>query len=120
MLMTGFPEAPARLLDLIFQRGDFDFRGARATSSAGKGAASARLSQHAGDRAVRKYAQGALDRARDDIAGAQPGERNNTMNAVAYGMGAFVALGALSEREVMAALQDGFDAWSLSLSLIHI
>ena len=113
MLMTGFPEAPARLLDLIFQRGEFDFRKAKVTPSAGKGAASARLSQDAGDQAVRKYAQGALDRARDDIADAQPGSRNDTMNAAAFGMGAFVALGALSEREVMAALQDGFDAWGL-------
>jgi hypothetical protein len=110
-----FPEAPARLLDLIFQRGDFGIQPAkRAAAAAGPVSKPARLPQDAGDVAVRRYAQAALDRVRNDISTCLPGGRNNMINAAAYGIAPFVTLGALSEREVFAALQDGFDAWGLS------
>jgi hypothetical protein len=114
MTLAVFAEAPPRLLDLIFQRGDFALRSAKRTPPDGKAAQPARLSRDAGDLAVRKYAQAALDRARNDIATCPPGGRNNMINAVAYGMAPFVTLSVLSEREVIAALEDGFDVWALS------
>ncbi len=121
MTSAAFAEAPSRLLDLIFQRGEFAHPSAakaappaRRSPATPGGAAPAHLSQDAGDQAVRKYAQAALDKRKTDIAGAPPGSRNDTLNAAAYGIAPFITLGALSEREVMAALQDGFDAWGIS------
>lgn len=113
MMLAAFPEAPSRLLDLMFQRGDFGLRKAKRTPQAGTVSPPARLPQDAGDVAVRKYALGALDRVRNDIATSPPGSRNHDLNSVAFGIAPFVTLGALSEREVFAALQDGFDAWGL-------
>jgi hypothetical protein len=108
-----FPEAPARLLDLIFQRGDFSLEKANAAAS-GSAPRPARLPANAGDQAVRRYARAALDRARDDVAKAVAGTRGHTLNATAYGIAPFVSLGELSEREVFAALQDAADACGLT------
>jgi hypothetical protein len=105
-----FPEAPARLLDLIFQRGDFAPEKARSAPPARP--LPSRLG--AGDVNVRRYAQAALDRASNDVATCAAGSRGHTLNAAAYGMAPFVALGALTEREVYAALQDAADACGLT------
>jgi hypothetical protein len=114
MTTATFAAAPSRLLDLVYQRGDFGLKSAKRQPAGSQPAQPSRLStQDAGDLAVRRYAQAALDRARNDIATCAPGGRNNMINAVAYGIAPFVTLGALSEREVFAALQDGFDAWGL-------
>jgi putative DNA primase/helicase len=104
-----FPEPPAYLLDLIFQRGAF----ARGKS----GGAAPRPSitgETASARAARRYAQGALDRARTKVADCAPGKRGHTLNAAAFDIGPFVALGLLSEREATAALQDAADTCGLT------
>jgi len=82
MTRTAFAEAPARLLDLIFQRGDFALPNAKANSPGGSRPAPVFLSQDAGDQAVRKYAEGALGRKKNDLASCPPGSRNDTINAV--------------------------------------
>ena len=108
------PDAPARLLDLVFQRGDFARHPAPAEPDGDRPAMRPIASEEPGDRAVRQYARAALDRAARDVSGAVKGTRGFTLNAAAYGMAPFVSLGALSEREVSAALQDAADASGLT------
>jgi len=120
---AALPEPPAALLDLVYQRGAFA-RGRAAAEASGDADAgeaeepSAPARVVAGDdpaeRAVRRYALAALDRARADVCGARPGTRGHTLNAVAFGLAPFVALGVLSEREAVAALRDGADACGLT------
>jgi len=110
-----FPAPPARLLDLVFQRGEF----ARQPKGAGDGTEAPRQARpvdpaNAGEVAIRKYALAALDRAKGDVATARQGNRGHTLNAAAYGVAGFVGLSILSEREVYAALQDGADACGLT------
>lgn len=110
-----FPAAPARLLDLVYQRGDF----ARGRTSApeprpGSGARSFADRTDPVERDVRRYAQAALDNARMEVARASRGTRGHTLNAVAFSLAPFVALGVMSAREVSAALQDGADACGLT------
>lgn len=109
-------EAPPLLLDLIYQRGPF----ARHAPSAGAGTYGAGFSgrvppkpanqNDAGDDAVRRYVQAALTNAASEVRAAAQGTRGSTLNSVAYSMGKFVGAGALSEREVWAALADAADA----------
>jgi putative DNA primase/helicase len=120
---VGFPEPPARLLDLVFQRGEFDretrpsgdadhFRGP--TKMIGLASVGAPRGDDPGDRAVRAYARAALDRAARDVAGAARGTRGHTLNAAAYGIAPFIAAGAISDREAIAALQDAADSCGLT------
>ncbi len=104
-----------RLADLVFQRGDFASASASATAGPQPRAAPSRLaSEDPGDKAVRLYARAALERAAGDVADAVQGTRGHTLNAAAFGMGPFVSAGALSEREVYAALADAADACGLT------
>lgn len=108
-------DAPPMLLDLIYQRGRF----ARVAPKA-SGSYSSKFSGKAPDKPanqndqaeenVRKYVQVALDNAAKDVRDAAQGTRGSTLNSVAYSMGKFVAAGALTEREVWAALADAADA----------
>lgn len=50
------------------------------------------------------YAQRALEAECERVAGAQPGERNHTLNRAAFSLGQLVAGGALAEDEVVHAL----------------
>ncbi|WP_170937394.1 MULTISPECIES: bifunctional DNA primase/polymerase [Rhodomicrobium] len=109
-----FPAATPRLLDLVFQRGDFAPEKRRGGDAAPSTPARPISVDSPGDKAVRRYAQAALDRARSDVARCPKGSRGHELNAAAYGMAPFVALGALSEREVIAALQDGADLCGLT------
>lgn len=114
------PAPTAKLLDLVYQRGDFAPAAKAADGGAGgayvpsdrRGTISA--SRDAGDKAVRKYALAALDRARADMASTAKGARGHTLNAVAYAMAPFVECDALSEREVVAALRDAADVCGLT------
>ena len=109
-----FPEPPARLLDLVFQRGDFARAQAKTEKTEPSRPVRSISTDSAGDKAVRRYAQGALDRARSDVASCPQGQRGHTLNAAAYGLAPFITLGVLSEREVTAALQDGADICGLT------
>lgn len=121
-----FPAPPARLIDLVYKRGEFSAEARKAAAApAGdktvvpfpgddrRGAWRVH-STDPGDQAVRRYARAALDRARNDVANAGQGARNHTLNACAFSMAAFVELDALSEREVVAALRDAADACGLT------
>jgi hypothetical protein len=70
-------DASPRLLDLIFQRGDFAPENAKGMPPDGKAPRPARLPQDVGDQAVRRYAQAALDRARSDVASCPQGSRGH-------------------------------------------
>ena len=111
------PAAPARLLDLVYQRGDFA-REARQNAPAGPHQRPPRharvIGDDPGERAVRAYVRAALDRAAGDVASAVKGTRGHTLNAAAYGMAPFAALGVLTEREIFAALQDAADSSGLT------
>ena len=111
-----FPEAPIEVLDLVYQRGAF----ARARQD-GVGSADGtpalptpRISDDPAEAAIRKYAHGALDRVRADVARAAKGGRGFELNSAAFAMGPFAELGLLTEREVTAALQDAADACGLT------
>ena len=111
------PPLPGRLLDAILRRGEFAPGGAAPRPQPGGIAARAAgpVGRTGGeDEAVRRYARAVLDRARSDMAGTGQGQRGHTLNALAYMLGPYVELGALSEREAWAALSDGADACGLS------
>lgn len=57
------------------------------------------------------YGRGALRRAQEAIARAQPGERNATLNREAFGLGGLVAVGELAREDVEAALIDATADW---------
>lgn len=54
--------------------------------------------------------QAAVTNAANEVKAAAEGTRGSTLNSVAFSLGKFVAAGALSEREVWAALADAADA----------
>jgi putative DNA primase/helicase len=116
----GYPEPPARLLDLVYQRGAFArvaaARNPAPTSPAGERPTPApmRRGGDPGDRQALAYARAVLDRAAADVAGAGQGGRGHTLNAAAFGVAPYVALGILSEREAFAALADAADSCGLT------
>lgn len=108
----GEPAAPpAQLVDLITKRTS---PAAAQGSEPSQPAGSVKYSEDPGDQAVRRYARAALDRAAAEMAGTPKGGRGTALNAHAYAMGHYVAAGALSEREVLAALQDAADRSGLT------
>lgn len=113
---VDFPEAPLALLDLVFQRGVFarHEKSADDTGASGPRLGRRQQSNDPGDKAVRAYARAALDRAAGDVANAAKGTRGSTLNAAAFGMAPFIDLGALTEREVYAALSDAADSSGLT------
>lgn len=112
----AFPEAPLELLDLVYQRGAFArVRQDGIGSAEGTPAVRApRISDDPAEAAIRKYAHGALERVRGEVARAAQGRRGFELNAAAWVMGPFVELGVLTEREVTAPLQDAADACGLT------
>jgi len=58
------------------------------------------------DAALRRYARAALDSEVAAVAAAPSGGRNERLNRAAFSLGGFVAVGALSEAEVRAALEE--------------
>lgn len=107
----AFVDAPAALIELITRPAappaDVD-------NSAPRFVRPAINSEDPGEVAVRRYARAALDRAAGDMATTAAGGRGSALNATAFSMGHFVAAGVLSEREVVAALQDAADASGLT------
>lgn len=114
------PPPPPRLLDLVYQRGDFArAAAARSPAPAGQAAPSTdmqpvRRTGDPGDRQALAYARAVLDRAAQDVAQAAKGTRGHTLNAAAFGVAPYAAIGILSEREVFAALADAADASGLT------
>lgn len=113
-------DAPARLLDLIYQRGDFTpekkavskVSGTTFSGRTDKQPANANVNNGANDRvekAVRDYVTAALRSTADQVRAAVEGTRGSTLNSCAYSIGKYVGAGALSEREVWAALSDAAD-----------
>ncbi|MEO1110558.1 MAG: phage/plasmid primase, P4 family [Pseudomonadota bacterium] len=111
-------DAPPMLLDLIYQRGKFarhaSSPGSAGTAFSGPAGPRSVSASDRGDEAVRKYVQKALDNGAAEVLSAAEGTRGSTLNAVAFSLGKFVAAGALSEREVWAALRDSADANGMS------
>jgi putative DNA primase/helicase len=109
-------EATPLLLDLIYQRGPFarhakQFeKGGYGSGFSGRTLPSPANQNDAGSDAVRKYVQAAVTNAANEVKAAAEGTRGSTLNSVAFSLGKFVAAGALSEREVWAALADAADA----------
>lgn len=98
----GLQQAPQELLDCILRRGRF----------AERGAGSARRPQHgAPSERMRKYALSAMDREVRRAEAAVKGERNQTLNEVAFALGQLVGAGALVETVVRSALQSVASAW---------
>jgi putative DNA primase/helicase len=112
----AFPEAPLEVLDLVYQRGAFARVAAKGVGQGDTLVANRppRISDDPAETAIRKYAHGALERVRADVARAPKGRRGTELNAAAFAMGPFVELGLMTEREVTAALQDGADACGLT------
>lgn len=107
----AFVDAPAALIELITRPAtppaDVDHAAPRFVRPAIN-------SEDPGEVAVRRYARAALDRAAGNMATTAAGGRGSALNATAFSMGHFVAAGVLSEREVVAALQDAADASGLT------
>lgn len=103
------PALPAGLLDLIANRRQ---RASvmEAVPPAMSGPAPALTAHTPGEEAKRRYARVALDRIVADAAGAPQGHRGTELFAAACQLGRFITAGALSEREVLAALQDAAEA----------
>lgn len=59
---------------------------------------------HGTDSKARRYAEGALRRAIQRVAGAASGTRNGTLNAETYALARFAAIGALDHREIALAM----------------
>ena len=57
----------------------------------------------------RAFAEAALDGCYNELAGLLEGERNNTLNAIAYRLGRMVARGWLSEFEVARRLEQAYE-----------
>ena len=110
--LLNAPEPPPKLLDLVYQRGDFAKR-AKATAPA-QDAKAIVHDLREGDKRVRAYCQKVLDEAAAAVAKAAKGERNHTLNAKAFLLAPYVKLQLLTEREVTARLQDAADASGLT------
>nr|WP_321482841.1 phage/plasmid primase, P4 family [uncultured Cohaesibacter sp.] len=71
-------------------------------------------SEDAGDKAIRRYARGALDNACAEMARTGKGGRGSALNAHAYSLGKLVGAGALDEGEVRHGLEMASDACGLT------
>ncbi|WP_319532846.1 phage/plasmid primase, P4 family [uncultured Cohaesibacter sp.] len=71
-------------------------------------------SEDPGDKAVRRYGQGALDRACSEMAAQGKGGRGSALNSHAFSLGKLVGAGALSESEVTLGLSEAADACGLT------
>ncbi|MCW2276363.1 DNA primase [Rhodoblastus acidophilus] len=103
------PEAPARLVDLIMERGEFEQRLAPRVDVAKRASAEA----SAVDDARRKYALAALDAECRILSSTPPGERSDTANICAIKIGHLVGAGILSRSVALAALVDACMAWGI-------
>ena len=105
------PEVPPTLLKLIADRKLYrhDHDGP-ALSPRDSGPARVLASDRPGEEAKRRYARAALDRIAADLARAPQGTRGTALFTAACQLGRFIAAGAISEREALAALEDGADA----------
>ncbi|BBE74349.1 phage/plasmid primase, P4 family [Oharaeibacter diazotrophicus] len=102
------------LLDLLLKRGAFAAAAARATSAATATKAGAASTSSPEDEAVRRYGLAALDSAARDIASAQPGMRNQTINDRALSIGHLVGAGAIAHSTALAVLVDACLALGLT------
>jgi hypothetical protein len=109
-----FPQASARLLDLIYQRGDFARGRPQHSVPYGRHPDYSAADDDNGDKAVRRYALAAIRRAGTEMAQCPAGQRGHTLNAIAFSLGHFVGLNALSDHEVTAALQEAADLSGLT------
>lgn len=107
------PALPAGLLDLIASRRQ-RAAGAEPAPPAVAGPAPALTSHAPGEEAKRRYARAALDRIVAEAAGAPQGHRGTELFTAACQLGRFLAAGAISEREALAALADAADANGLT------
>lgn len=114
------PEVPPALLALIANRkagkreaGKHEGGPADMPEPQESGPARALASDRPGELAKRNYARKALDRIAADLARAAEGTRGTELYAAACALGRFIAAGAISEREAMAALEDGAEACGL-------
>ena len=105
------PEVPPALLKLIadrkLHRHDHD---GPALTPRESGPARVLASDRPGEEAKRRYARAALDRIAAYLGRAPQGTRGTALFTAACQLGRFVAAGAISEREALAALEDGADA----------
>lgn len=106
------PEVPTALLELIASRRHKASSAAapRRAVGPGSGPAAALSSGRPGEDAKRRYARAALDRIVGDLASEPAGGRGKALYSAAAQIGRFVAAGAISEREALAALEDAADA----------
>jgi len=100
---TGFPQAPARLLDLILRREPFHTAPSPAPSTGGTALPPI---DDAVEEARRKYALSALERETRDVAGCPEGVRNDKLNRAAFALGTLVGAGVLSESMAQSGLED--------------
>lgn len=114
------PEVPPALLALIANRKAGKREAAKQEGGPAdmpepqeSGPARALSSDRPGEVAKRNYARKALDRIASDLARAAEGTRGTELYAAACALGRFIAAGAISEREAMAALEDGAEACGL-------
>lgn len=99
-----FPEAPARLLDLVFKRGEF----APAKRDLGP------VSHDApAEEAVRHYCEIALAKSCDRVVALVAGQRNSEFNNIALSVGHMVGAGGLTMSEAHAALRDAALTWGI-------
>lgn len=108
------PEVPPALLKLIADRKAHRHDGEAPFAPRESGPARVLASDRPGEEAKRRYARAALDRIAADLARAQPGQRGTELYAAACALGRFMAAGAISEREALAALEDGAEANGLT------
>jgi len=108
------PEVPPALLELIARRKTHWHAAGGAPQPRERGSARVVGSGAPGDEAKRRYARGVLDRIAADLARAPEGARGTELFKAACALGRFVAAGAISEREALAALEDGADANGLA------
>jgi putative DNA primase/helicase len=106
-LSGELPDPPAKLLDAAIKQPE-------SVAPTNVVSMPQRDLQDPGEKAVRRYAQTALDNARSEMASTTKGGRGHTLNALAFSMGKMVGAGALSEREVWAALSEAADASGLT------
>src|SRR5215212_1037888 len=99
---AGLVHAPPRILDIALKKERKPERAEREPPRP-NGAARDPIS---GDAAVRRYATAALDNEIRELEATPAGSRNEQLNRAAFALGRFVAVGALSESVVRAALED--------------
>jgi putative DNA primase/helicase len=105
------PEVPAALLALIDGRERHETHGRVGPQPISRAPPPA-LPHHAGEEARRRYARGALDKIRSEIASTSA-KRGTALYAGACAAGRLLAHGAISEREALAALVDGAELCGL-------